>query len=475
MILFFIRHLFLWATTIFTSRSFSSRALAPQEGRYWTTYKTRLDGSRQAVPLDLSNTPTEDFKFPVLFPGIDVLNHSNDAKVDWTFAPNHFSIITNDLIADGDEVFNNYGPKGNDELLLGYGFCMPGNPDDAVALTLKPPPEELQKHLKVVQPGYFTQEGTWSAKQTTVRLQRPKLTTADDPAQIFYHLPEPLLELLYHIIRHEHGLGFAVLEMSIRYIASNPSEHLEASRYLPHIARALVAALAPKLVSLQSTQPSAAPHNGRQEYASMYRGGQVRILESLITTLRAYTRSLIDPLETKIRPLDTTVGPLDTTIRLSGPVLLDLESAITHLLGDDHISSFLGGIEANANTLDLTQLRLAGWEDDIWVLLICWLSLLSETDKAMTSVVMPEYLDPRSEDGDAVTSDELTQAESLMEIVHTADSALRSESEDGSLWKSERWSPSFIASIGGRMAKNESFILANDDGKAKLYVLFVFK
>jgi hypothetical protein len=33
-------------------------------------------------------------------------------------------------------VFNNYGPKSNEELLLGYGFTLPNNPDDVVTLKL---------------------------------------------------------------------------------------------------------------------------------------------------------------------------------------------------------------------------------------------------------------------------------------------------------------------------------------------------
>ncbi|KZV77840.1 hypothetical protein EXIGLDRAFT_847945 [Exidia glandulosa HHB12029] len=36
----------------------------------------------------------------------------------------------------GSEVFNNYGPKPNAELILGYGFALPNNPDDTLVLKL---------------------------------------------------------------------------------------------------------------------------------------------------------------------------------------------------------------------------------------------------------------------------------------------------------------------------------------------------
>jgi hypothetical protein len=36
----------------------------------------------------------------------------------------------------GAEIFNNYGAKPNSELLLGYGFTLPDNPDDTIVLRI---------------------------------------------------------------------------------------------------------------------------------------------------------------------------------------------------------------------------------------------------------------------------------------------------------------------------------------------------
>lgn len=46
----------------------------------------------------------------------------------------------------GYEVFNNYGAKPNDELLLGYGFVLPGNPEDFVSLKMGTSAEDTRPH-----------------------------------------------------------------------------------------------------------------------------------------------------------------------------------------------------------------------------------------------------------------------------------------------------------------------------------------
>lgn len=46
------------------------------------------------------------------------------------------SLVTPSGVDSDVQVFNNYGPKPNEELLLGYGFVLPSNPDDVVALRL---------------------------------------------------------------------------------------------------------------------------------------------------------------------------------------------------------------------------------------------------------------------------------------------------------------------------------------------------
>jgi hypothetical protein len=46
------------------------------------------------------------------------------------------SLVTTAEQQTGAQLFNNYGPKSNEELVLGYGFVIEDNPDDVVALKL---------------------------------------------------------------------------------------------------------------------------------------------------------------------------------------------------------------------------------------------------------------------------------------------------------------------------------------------------
>lgn len=169
---FFFRELFKWSVAVFTSRSFSSRSLRPHDSKYWTAYKNGIHGRRQTVLLDMSHASAEDLDFPVLFPVIDILNHAHSARVHWAYDQGRFSLTLLDGAKAGFEMFNNYGPKRNDELLLGYGFCIPNNPHDRALLTLKAPLEQLQQDVRRVQPGYFDESGEWSSEKVCFILYR---------------------------------------------------------------------------------------------------------------------------------------------------------------------------------------------------------------------------------------------------------------------------------------------------------------
>lgn len=57
------------------------------------------------------------------------------------------SFQTPQAISAGNEVFNNYGPKSNEEFLLSYGFVLDDNPDDTLILRLGAP-DDLAEKLK---------------------------------------------------------------------------------------------------------------------------------------------------------------------------------------------------------------------------------------------------------------------------------------------------------------------------------------
>lgn len=404
----------------------------------------------------MSRASAEELDFPVLFPVADIPNHGYDTRIEWTFDSGRFSIDVKDGITTGSEVFNNYGPKSNDELLLGYGFCIEDNPFDKVLLRLRPPPEALQRDLRNVQAGYFASDGEWNSEKATFALQKLESTPGAEH-QVLARLPDPLLELMIYMLRQERGLLFGFVDKPLDFLMAPTGA---GPQYRPHIARLIVESTLPKLTRLNATTPSQPPQNLKQHYAQIYRNGQLSILQSVTGALRDYLRSLVK----WDRP--PIAGPNAT------PMIVTMEglSALLATRNNQHSIDFIAGIEANAGSRDLAVLRDAGWEDDMFVLLLCFVYSCCEFDVDS----YPEYLihpsDSRSYEDLEYTADELEQAASAMEIVQTARAACR----PGSFWADERWSAKFVAGLGGRVFRYECFTMmlptSSEGGDARLVV-----
>ncbi|KAL0951555.1 hypothetical protein HGRIS_008237 [Hohenbuehelia grisea] len=119
---------YLTAATYLSSRAFPSTVLSQ-------------------IP-SLASTPSA---YPILLPGIDSLNHERARPVTWLVshpdtgsmdAARNFedeatiSVVLHKPTALGEEILNNYGAKPNAELILGYGFSIPQNPDDTILLKI---------------------------------------------------------------------------------------------------------------------------------------------------------------------------------------------------------------------------------------------------------------------------------------------------------------------------------------------------
>jgi hypothetical protein len=57
----------------------------------------------------------EDDDNPALFPLIDFLNHRPRARIVWQPTPQALEVLSVDGMEEGVQVYNNYGPKGNEE------------------------------------------------------------------------------------------------------------------------------------------------------------------------------------------------------------------------------------------------------------------------------------------------------------------------------------------------------------------------
>lgn len=171
---------YLWASMIFKLRSFPGYLLK--------------DSSTDPV-----NYQQEDSA--ILLPVIDLLNHSPAAKVVWSVENDKFVFSTNSPLKAGDQLFNNYGQKGNEELLLAYGFCLDNNEADSVALKVKVPFEmlpELEKNgMKLPKISDYT----------TSVVQGDKKENYDDykDGLLFFitkqHVPENLMLLFQWLVK----------------------------------------------------------------------------------------------------------------------------------------------------------------------------------------------------------------------------------------------------------------------------------
>lgn len=115
---------YLWASLILKSRSFPYYLFAKHV-------------SRKVAPDEA-----------VLIPVIDLTNHNPKAKVTWLVDETDGSFTLqceNPERVQGCELYNNYGMKGNEELLLAYGFCLEDNTADSAALKIKVPMELLSE------------------------------------------------------------------------------------------------------------------------------------------------------------------------------------------------------------------------------------------------------------------------------------------------------------------------------------------
>ncbi|KAG5357690.1 Ribosomal lysine N-methyltransferase set10 [Yarrowia sp. C11] len=96
---------YLYASTIFTSRSFPER---------------------------LMDAKNEDLS--MLIPVLDLINHKPLTPVEWNVTGDAFAFKACSEVTKGSQVFNNYGSKGNEELLGAYGFALHDNEFDTMPL-----------------------------------------------------------------------------------------------------------------------------------------------------------------------------------------------------------------------------------------------------------------------------------------------------------------------------------------------------
>lgn len=247
---------YLWSTTIFTSRAFPHRIIDP----------SAKDGQAMFVPL------------------IDLLNHKNSTLINWSYdqAENdgYFTMHNLDQIEAGGEVFNNYGAKGNEELLMGYGFVIENNANDSVALRVKPPfsavleAKERGVHIPKID------DYTYHAFATD-EPQGDELTE-DNYTGVLYFLnhksllPEDLIQMFMSLVSNHTEEGFTLRQrlsalqnlrkaLEHKHMALKQDYDIDTSSIDPHVVKT----------------------------AEIYRKGQMEVLKSTLSAIKSTEKTLL--------------------------------------------------------------------------------------------------------------------------------------------------------------------------------------
>ena len=121
------RPLYKLAATILTSRCFPGRTF---HARISSSSDANAEAQNRAVKKWSAADPST---CPVLLPVFDLANHDPEAKVSWTFGPEHCSLAVEEVIGEGEQIYNNYGPKSNEECKL---LCSNGIENGVAAYNL---------------------------------------------------------------------------------------------------------------------------------------------------------------------------------------------------------------------------------------------------------------------------------------------------------------------------------------------------
>ena len=133
----------------------------------------------------------------ILLPFFDLLNHGKGTEIEWRGDGKSVAFAAGaDGIEPQAEIFNNYGSKANDELLVAHGFALENNEHDRVALKMTVSAEDGRRTLG---PFYLRRGGDfpralWRALSDPTG--DPASSDSDSPPEIDAESAEVLLATL---------------------------------------------------------------------------------------------------------------------------------------------------------------------------------------------------------------------------------------------------------------------------------------
>ncbi|KAF2449464.1 SET domain-containing protein [Karstenula rhodostoma CBS 690.94] len=342
---------FRWAATIISSRAFISTHIIPDRET-----------------------------FPILFPVVDILNHSPTAKVEWDFHPLQdftLKILGHEEVRPGDEVYNNYAPKQNDELLLGYGFCVPDNPVEqfAIKMRLSPQIEQAAQSMNMFEPANIP-FGMDTSFLTADPTEEPEYLRPKGHPFGRYQNRLPFFRAIPPRIVHMFFIQ-ALMNLNMH------PEHIQAdsvpSRIVLETLLLTYEAIDNRSQSLPLSPQRQAPFsNDKQKYATIYRDGQAKILHSIRAELKAVLDVLRSQDGVPARPV--IISTTEVLMRLSAEFpshAAHFKSGLEGQYGIDlstwtQYSADIANLEAGQQPAELS----------VWKLLLCLLLALYQKNES---------------------------------------------------------------------------------------------
>jgi hypothetical protein len=304
--------LYRWAATIFTSRSFTSDVLsdtlayakATPIGRYNTSQTTNFHkpgfGGEHVDHAQLADLFSK--KFAVLIPVLDILNYRPLAQVEWQARCFSVGLEVREFVGSGAEVHNNYGPRDNETLLLGYGFAVPNNQFDHYSVGLRLPKDLSLTEFRTPPPKnggppYNTVPLKHQDPELKCYVFKPEHPEAKGPKN---SLETALfsLDLLdaISLLRATDREWQAMSTFRKTYFAEGLERgRFEDSRNLLATMSQLLVECTARLTSLQNTfKAGLVPMNLKQIFARTYRESQIDILQNAIFVCRFVLRRAVE-------------------------------------------------------------------------------------------------------------------------------------------------------------------------------------
>ncbi|KFY66850.1 hypothetical protein V496_01909 [Pseudogymnoascus sp. VKM F-4515 (FW-2607)] len=264
-------------------------SVGQQEGLYREQWELGISELKDAgVSTDNLTCENTKSSFPVLYPVLDIFNHRLGTKVGWQFHKGDFNLCLEERVEQGMQVFNNYSPKGNEDLLMGFGFCIPDNPYDQVAVRLGEIQPEMHRKLRDDIPDHWRSE-TWEPKESVFYLRAASQYTPGysnmygvPKLSCLRGIPPELAKSLYLIILDRNKL--AALSEEVAGEKKNWVGIIDALLHQMEYTLMGINQWNGELPDFPSTAGAKA--------ALIYRTGQVKILEEVISELKKF----MDPL-----------------------------------------------------------------------------------------------------------------------------------------------------------------------------------